>query len=228
MTRAKIYGVAAALGLLFGGVCAAPIAIQFSGGDPVAIQYDAPEAIDAGTLGFIDLSGTEADSFAYVVYPDVAFMVFEGGRKIVFATPTPGDYTFVIACAKGGEVGLVEVTVTVRGTMPPTPETFATRLKAAVRQVSSPNKDAELTGLHRTFDTIASMVAAGILTDSLELEAKIVEANGKVLDNNRAAWAGVSAVIKAELDARRPADVKAYAAVCRDIAAVLEGAINAE
>lgn len=227
MTRSKLFGAIVALSAIAGGAVGVPVGLTVLRDDaPVEIKYEAPAIIDVGTLGVIDVSATGADSFAFTVHPGIHFLLFEDGRKLVFATPVPGDYTFIVACAKGGQVGLAEITITVRGAAPPTPETFASRLKSAVMGVKSGAKDAELAGLLRTFDTVASMVAAGIITDPQELEDKIIEANIKVLGNNRPAWAPVSAIIKQELDSRAATTVQDQAAVCREIVAVLTEIIN--
>lgn len=197
--------------------------VYLSPDPPLEIKYVAPDVIDAGTLAMIDLSATDAKTFAIAVHPAIAVSTFEG-NKVVFATPVPGTYTFYIAAAKDNQVGLAIIVIEVRGAQPPPgPEAFASRLANAVRVVASANKDAERMALADGFETVASMVGAGVIRTIEDLDKAVRERRDQALGNNRPAWSPVSAVIGDELTARRLTTLEDHVAALREIASILKG-----
>ena len=194
---------------------------------PLEIKYEAPATVAAGTVGIIDVSATGADSYAYSVHPPLACHVFEGGTKLVFASPGGGEFVFVVAAAKDGQIGLVEITIPVEGgvpePVPPSPETFKSRLTSAVATVSHATKSKEADSLAANYETVASMISAGIIKDPEQIEKVTLERNVETLGPNRQAWSRVSAVVTAEITAREEAGTLNYADLWREIAAVLRG-----
>jgi len=69
-----------------------------------------------GELVRLDVSESTADSFKWELVPDsVDFEVYADGRKAVFSARTPGEYRFIVACAKGGTVDVVSHVVKIIG-----------------------------------------------------------------------------------------------------------------
>lgn len=185
-------------------------AIVFLPADTFPVVLDAPASIAAGEIAVLDVTKTEADSYAYSVTPPAVCHAFEGGTKLVFASGTSGDYVFVIAAAKGGQVSIAEHVVTVVGGVdpgPPSPDsgTFAERLRRAVALVKDEAKAEHLASLAGTFKTVASMIGAGVLTDVDEIVTATANLNTEALGDAHAAWQPVRDLLNAEMSARAEA-----------------------
>lgn len=223
----RIGGASAAIAV----ACTVAAAVFFFPTDKsFEIKVDAPTAVHTGELVVLDVSATGADSYAYSVTPPAKCLTFDNGTKLVTALPG-GEYTFVIAAAKGGQVSIAEHTITVEGGPgPPTPgpATFATRLKQAIATVKDEAKAEHLTALGGTFSTVASMIGAGVLTDPEEIVTATLNLNTEALGDAHGAWKPVRDCISAEMSARAEAgDLETpeqHASVWKEIAALLKGA----
>jgi len=80
------------------------------------IILNAPTRGRVGELIRFDLTKSEADSVKWLVVPgSMDFESYADGRKAVFSARAPGEYTFIIAAAKGGTVDVIRHTVTIKG-----------------------------------------------------------------------------------------------------------------
>ena len=83
------------------------------------IVLDASSTARVGQLVRFDVSDSAADSFKWLLVPlSEDFLVYDSGARAVFSARTPGEYQFVVACAKDGTVDVV--THTIRVIEPPT------------------------------------------------------------------------------------------------------------
>lgn len=87
--------------------------------DPVneeaKIVLEAPSTARVGELVRFDVSASVADSFKWLVIPPSQdFEVYAEGRKAVFSARGPGEYEFIVACAKNGTVDVVRHVIVVR------------------------------------------------------------------------------------------------------------------
>ena len=83
--------------------------------EPVAVITGPKDAV-AGTLIRVTATGSKnAVGYAWLVTPDLGYEVSASGRTIIFATPRPGTYTFVLAVSgPNGKVSITRSTVTLR------------------------------------------------------------------------------------------------------------------
>jgi hypothetical protein len=89
------------------------------------IVLEAPSTARVGELVRFDVTASVADSFEWlVVPPSQDFEVYAEGRKAVFSARMPGEFEFIVACAKDGTVDVVRHVIIVRGP-PPMPATDA-------------------------------------------------------------------------------------------------------
>lgn len=78
-----------------------------------------PDSCRVGELVRLDVSESTADSFMWKLVPDsVDFEVYAEGRRAVFSARAPGEYRFIVACAKDGTVDVVHKLITVIGPPP--------------------------------------------------------------------------------------------------------------
>lgn len=74
----------------------------------VKVVLTAPVTARVGELVRLDASGSDATAFKWLVVPEtVDFEMYDNGKKAVFSARGPGDFLFVLAVAKEGEVDLV-------------------------------------------------------------------------------------------------------------------------
>lgn len=232
MTKPQIYGASGGLAIVTASLVAVAVAIK-SDNAPLEIKYEAPAVVQVGTLGIIDLSATGADAYAVTVYPPLSCAVVEGGTKVIFSSPSGGQFTFVAAACKDSRIGLTEIVVQIEGDAPgpapPTPDGFERRLAAAVRAVKSDSKAAQLDKLISTFETVASMTAAGVIRTPEDLDKALKDGNKDVIADP--AWAGARQVISQELSARADAGtlntIQDHVAACREIAKILRSVKDA-
>jgi hypothetical protein len=76
----------------------------------------APNSARIGELVRLDVSESSADSFKWILVPDaVDFLVYDAGARAVFSARREGEFRFIVACAKGGEVDVVTHVVRIIG-----------------------------------------------------------------------------------------------------------------
>lgn len=93
-----------------------------AGGEP-ARGIDGPDAAAPGDLVILSAS-VDAKAFAWTCIPDSRrWLAVDGGRRVVFASGTPGSYTFVLATATCDVPAVYQhvVTIELPGPKPPDP-----------------------------------------------------------------------------------------------------------
>lgn len=222
MNKTNIIAGAVSTAVIASVVVAAAV---FVPADRFPVVFTAPGTIEIGDVAVIDVSETGADSYAYSVTPPTPCLLFEDGKKLVFGGKVPGDYVFVIAAAKGGQVSIAEHTIKVEGGPGPLPgpDTFATQLKRAVSEINEPGKAEHLSALGGNFKAVASMIAAGVITTPEDAIIATYNLNTEALGPARQEWTIVSQLIQKELEGRNLPDMPAHMAAWREVAAILEG-----
>lgn len=79
------------------------------------ITLDAPDTARVGELIRFDASESTADSFKWIHPETKDFLTYDNGKHAVFSARVRGEYQFILACAKEGEVDVVSHTVRVIG-----------------------------------------------------------------------------------------------------------------
>lgn len=83
---------------------------------------DAPSTVNPGDLLVLDASRSEAKKYLWLVHPKRTILPVDGGLRCVFASGTPGQYTFILVVSDAtGELQSVEHVVTVGVPPPPLP-----------------------------------------------------------------------------------------------------------
>lgn len=219
----KVYsGIA---GTIIAAIIAVAVAI-YTPTDALEVQIKAPTSIPVGKIAVIDASQTGADSYAWSVSPASEALIFEDGQKLAFAHSVSGKYVFVIAAAKDGKIGMVEHIIEVTGGPAPGPDTLAARIKNWCSQVQTENKKAETEALSKSFSSVASIIAAGALSDPGEIVTATVEMNREALGGNETNWQPFFQGLREELNARaesgKLATKQDHIDTWRDISSVLK------
>jgi hypothetical protein len=92
--------------------------------EPVA-RIAGPAEVAPGDLVTLDSAGSVGDGFAWArVDRDSGYLPVNGDRQCVFATGTPGEYTFILFAARSSpiKVASARFKVTVKGPTVPTPK----------------------------------------------------------------------------------------------------------
>jgi hypothetical protein len=108
-------------------VASGPVAAVPTWQDP-DVGIDGPETARAGDLVILSARVDGAESFAWLLAnSDKSYLPVEGGRRLVFASGTPGPYVFVLAVsvlndpADAVQTRIVKHVVTIEGGQPPNP-----------------------------------------------------------------------------------------------------------
>jgi len=86
-------------------------------GEKAKIVLEAPSTARVGELIRFDVSQSIADSFQWLLVPESAkadFETYNAGSRAVFSARGPGEYVFIVACAKNGTVDVVRHVITVK------------------------------------------------------------------------------------------------------------------
>lgn len=202
-------------------------------GTTATVVIEAPAHIDVGQLATIDVSKSQAVSFSWKVVPETKnFRVIDNGRQAVFSG-TAGEYLFIVAAALGDTVDVKthKITIGEGGPAPgpepgPEPEPTPTNdlaLKVAqwAATVQSPTPRDDAMKLGQSFQSVASTISAGVLTEPAAILAATKNSNQSALGNHAAAWNPFMQSLNAELQMRASAgqlpDAEAHAVAWRSI-----------
>jgi hypothetical protein len=175
--------------------------------DPTAVIVGPSQALP-GDLIVLDGGSSQATGFAWVLADsDKSFLPVDGGRRLVFATGTPGKYTFILVTALAGgdanpRVALARHVVVVGDDptppVPPGPDplppgrfNLAAQARDWTTLVKLPAVDRRRTAelVAGSFESVASAIAAGAMTKVGDALAKLVAANQSALSPSEyAAW----------------------------------------
>jgi len=198
-----------------------------------------------GDLVVLDASGSrDAVGFAWVLADsDKTFLEVENGRKIVFASGSPGRYTFVAVGANADSSGKPSVAVAKHvltigdpgpppNPVPPNPDpplppgkyglaTFA-RDNAAGVALDATNKKSTALSLANSFESIASTIAAGALKDAAAIITATQSNNAAALGAYRPSWQPWGEQLRQKLntlsESRQLVSTEDYATAWREIA----------
>jgi hypothetical protein len=203
----------------------APIAQESTPGvEQAKIVLVAPSTAKIGELVRLDVSGSVADSFKWLVVPDSVtdFLTYDAGARAVFSARTYGEYRFIVSCAKGGTVDVVTVVVKVASPLPPpTSGSFAGMIPFWMTELNLPS-DQKL-ALADSFEKIAAREAE--LPTAEDWIKATAAANKEILGESLEVWAPMLDKIGGELlkmaQDGRLMTPEQHAQVWKDIAAGL-------
>jgi len=176
---------------------AQPAKAAISASAEAKIVLSAPSIARIGELIRLDVSGSAADSFKWLLVPEsVDWLVYEEGAKAVFSARAAGEYRFIVACAKEGTVDVVTHIVRILGP-PATPEEGNFAQLLPFWMWDTPLPAAECEALAVSFETIAAR--ASELEEPADWIKATAEANRSILGDNLDAWAPILDKIGAEL-----------------------------
>lgn len=83
----------------------------------------APSTATVGDLVILDASQSDAVSFYWMVFPQKTILPVEGGKKCIFSSGQPGEYTFILTAVKGDVADQIihRMTLTTLTPVPPVP-----------------------------------------------------------------------------------------------------------
>jgi len=165
------------------------------------IVIEGPKEIKIGQLARLDVTKSAGKTFKWQILPSgVDFEVYDDGRKVIFSSGIPGDYTFIVACANDNDVDIKVLTIKVLpndgspipGPVPPVPPSPVAGLKGQVivwaGVVNSPNKKAEAAKLATSFLAIQASIKGGQLVTIEQIIEATKVANRESLGNSLQVW----------------------------------------
>lgn len=167
---------------------------------PPEIVLVAPTRGRVGELIRFDLTKTKADSIKWLLKPSSAdFESYDEGRKAVFSARTPGEYMFIIAVAKGGQVNVITHTIKIEGPpkKPTTPD-LTQWIPYWLYPLQLPKEEA-LT-LAQAFEDTANRITPLSTAEGI-IEATR-EATHAALGTNTSAWSPLMAKLKSAMQNR--------------------------
>jgi len=208
-------------------------------GDTATVVIEAPAQIAVGQLATLDVSKSQATSFSWKVVPETKnFRVIDNGRQAVFSG-TAGEYLFIVAAALGDTVDVKthKITIGDGGPSPgpdpgpdpdpnPNPDPnpsneLALKVAEWAAAVQSPTPRDDAMKLGQSFQSVASTISAGVLTETSAILAATKNSNQVALGNHSAAWASFMQSLNAELKTLASAgqlpDAEAHAMAWRSI-----------
>jgi hypothetical protein len=183
------------------------------------VIIDAPIEAKVGQMVRFDVSKSSGSMYKWKVIPSTTnFETYENGRKACFSSETPGEYTFVVACALNGSVDVKTHTLKITGdtpvppiptpTPPPSPtSTLNAKIKSWMTEVNSPTKKVEALKLSAGFSDIATKIDAGTLTTPEDIIAKLADSDRTILGTQLSAWVPFLTNLQNEMKNRSAAGV---------------------
>jgi len=155
---------------------------------PAKVILKAPDKAKVGQLVVLDVSGSMASSFAWETRTKTNnFLVIEGGKKAVFSAEAPGEFTFVVAVAKGDTVDVVIHTVKITGGQPSPTDDLVTRVASWCELVQSPTKRDDALKLSQSFSSLSAVIKPDMTPEDIIDITK--NSNRDALGENLTHWA---------------------------------------
>ena len=178
--------------------------------DVAEVVMRAQEAAEVGELVRLDLTGSVAQSFKWLMVPaTVDFEAYNNGKNAHFSARKAGSYMFIVACAYEGTVDVVIHTVVVTGATAPDGATYP---EIALPQVDAPLGEwvtywcatnrrprEEAKRLAASFENVATQIAAGVIQDPSEIIAATATANRAALGDSLTSWMPVLEQLQARM-----------------------------
>ena len=199
MKKYKLLALAGVLGALGYGVYVAVLT-------PTAAILG-PSVAQTGDLVVLAANESEADHYTWTVVPPITQQrTMEGGKLLVLAPDTPGDFVVVLATGGGkGGVAMATHALTVDGQGPPAPTPTPApepepdgadwtqwTEKTVVATVASPGRASQAAALAGQLRSVAAKIAAGAIQTPKEARQELRAANVRALGSGAAAWSGFS------------------------------------
>jgi hypothetical protein len=170
----------------------------------------AQEEAEVGELVRLDLAGSVAQSFKWLMVPaTVDFEAYNNGKNAHFSARKAGSYMFIVACAYEGTVDVVIHTVVVTGVTAPDGATYP---EIVLPQVDAPMNEwvtywcaanrrpkEEAKRLAASFENVATQIAAGVIQDPSEIIAATAIANRAALGDSLTSWMPVLEQLQARM-----------------------------
>jgi predicted secreted protein len=152
------------------------------------VVLKAPDKAKVGQLVILDVSESTAASFKWELRTkSTNFLVIENGKRAVFTAEVGGEYTFVIAAAKGDTVDVVIHTVKVAGA-PATPgDDLPAKVASWSEPVTSPTKRDDALKLAQSFSSLAAVIKPEMTPEDIIEATK--SSNRDALGDNLKHWA---------------------------------------
>lgn len=196
------------------------------------IVLKAPERAKVGELVVLDVSESVATSFKWDVSPTTQnFLIIDGGKRLVFSSSEPGEFTFTVAAANKDTVALAIHRIRVTGGPAPDNGTVS-KVVGWCKQVQTADPKAEASRLATSFETVASFAELGVLESPADLVAATRKANQDALGGSLEQWKPFFEQLQKELTAQAQAgklnDVASHAPLWRAIAEGLRSFAEAD
>lgn len=201
--QAGVVILALSVGGLAGYNAQPPKAVANADNDALVV-LECPDKVQSGQLVVLDASKSEAVSFDWIVEPATPnFLVIDGGKRAVFSAPG-GTFRFYVAGAKGDGVDAEFRTVTVGEAAPVDPVVPDSQVAKWVKLVPGDTK-AEVKGLAKSFRSVQTQIAAGVLRDAKSIIEATAISNRGTLADRAAAWKPFFVELEKELNSKRDA-----------------------
>lgn len=150
------------------------------------VNLKAPDKAKIGQLVVLDVSDSVAASFKWELRTKTTnFLVIDGGKRAVFTAETGGEYTFVIAAAKGDTIDVVIHTIKVAGSATPGDD-LQTKVSSWCEPVQSPTKRDDAMKLSQSFSSLSAVIKPEMTPEDIIEATK--QSNRDALGENLKNW----------------------------------------
>ncbi len=208
------------------------VAISMRQGGTAVVSLKPVTEVEKGQLVILELGDdTVGSNPVWKVTPDLGENFRAEGRRAFVVFPESRTYKIFVAVAQNSTLDMKEYDVVAGASKAKRTATakvgFPQTVDSWVAQVQSPGVDDERTRLAQSFETIASLIDAGVLKEPQQIVEATAKSNATALGASKPLWdATFFASLKAELGSRAKAGSlttpEQHAAMWREIAAGLK------
>ena len=160
---------------------------QVDGDGAARVVLKAPDKAKVGQLVVLDVSESVAANFKWVLNSKTTnFLVIDGGKRAVFSAEAGGDFTFVVAAAKGDTVDVVIHTIKVAGGPASPTDDLPTRVASWCGGVESPTKRDDALKLAQSFSSLSAVITTEMAPEDIMEATK--KSNRDALGDNLKHW----------------------------------------
>lgn len=166
------------------------------------VGITAPTEVKLGDLVILEVTGEAAASYKWKIVPESDnFLVIDNGKRAVFSHGIEGNFMFILAAAKDGDVDVVTHDLRVVGK--PSYSGIETKVRQWVRGVNTTKDEAEK--LANSFKTVAMVARSGQIRDIEGFIQATKVANQDAIGANLESWAPFRAALNQELTSKHEA-----------------------
>lgn len=152
----------------------------------LSLEMVAPTKVKVGDLVVLSVEESNAVNFEWKVLPSTDnFLVIDRGRRAVFSSGNPGEFTFVVAAAKQDQVAVIIHKIQVIGEAR---SDFASQVVALCEKVASPSKRDDVLLLSQSFASVAIAMEQGKLSTPAEIAEATRQSNQQALGERLSDW----------------------------------------